>query len=92
MDDCLKLFFFLLFFFVAICFPVNIREIHGDEETQRRMLYDYRLELFKTRPDSTIKFRHDQRVFEATYVCLSPIRNVFLSWCMRIIPMDGCFL
>lgn len=67
-------------------------EIDGDEETQMQSLYDYRLELMKTHPGSTIKFRCDQGVFEAMYVCLAPLRLGFLAGCRRIISVDGCFL
>lgn len=41
-------------------------------------LYDYRLELLKTNPDSTIKIRCDQGVFEAMYVCPSPLEMGFV--------------
>ncbi|XP_039130869.1 uncharacterized protein LOC120267252 [Dioscorea cayenensis subsp. rotundata] len=71
---------------------IALREIDGDEETQMTKLYDYRLELLKTHPGSTIKFRRNQGVFEAMYVCLAPLRNGFLAGCRRIICVDGCFL
>lgn len=87
------LIFFLLFpSLVCVCLYVEIREIDGDEESQMRRLYDYRLELLQTHPNSTIKFRCDQGVFEAMYVCLSPLRDGFLAGYRRIISVDGCFL
>lgn len=87
-----KIFFICLLFLVVVYFLLNIREIDGDEESQMRSLYDYRLELLKTHPDSTIKFRCDQGIFEAMYVCLSPLRNGVLTGCRRVICIDGCFL
>lgn len=86
-----KIFFICLLFLVVVYFLLNIREIDGDEESQMRSLYDYRLELLKTHPDSTIKFRCDQGIFEAMYVCLSPLRNGVLTGCRRVICIDGCF-
>ena len=55
------------------------------------MLYDYKLELMRTHLGSTIKFRCDARVFQAMYVCLTPLREGFLVGCKQIISLDGCF-
>lgn len=77
---------------MVVVYFCKSREIDGDEETQMQSLYDYRLELMKTHPGSTIKFRCDQGVFEAMYVCLAPLRLGFLAGCRRIISVDGCFL
>ncbi|XP_039130803.1 uncharacterized protein LOC120267169 [Dioscorea cayenensis subsp. rotundata] len=71
---------------------IALREIDGDEATQMASLYDYRLELLKTHPGSTVKFRCDDGIFEAMYVCLAPLRAGFLSGCRRVICVDGCFL
>ena len=55
-------------------------------------LYDYRLELIKSRPDSIIKFKCKKGAVEAMYVCLAPLRTGFLVGCRRIISIDGRFL
>lgn len=55
-------------------------------------LFDYRLELMRTHPSSTIKFKCTAGVFEAMYVCLAPLREGFLAGCRQAISVDGCFL
>ena len=55
-------------------------------------LYDYRLELLRTHPSSTIVFKCDQGVFQCMYICLAPLREGFLAWCRQIISLDGYFL
>lgn len=57
-----------------------------------RSLYEYRLELMRTHPRSTVLFRCDQGKFECMYVCLAPLREGFLAGCRQIISLDGCFL
>ena len=42
-------------------------------------LYDYRLELIRTHPGSTIVFKCDQGIFQCMYVCLTPLREGFLG-------------
>ena len=55
-------------------------------------LYDYRLELIRTHPGSTIVFKCDQGIFQCMYVCLAPLREGFLAGCRQILSVDGCFL
>ncbi|XP_039116707.1 uncharacterized protein LOC120252589 [Dioscorea cayenensis subsp. rotundata] len=71
---------------------IATRLLEGDEEDQMKRLYDYRLELLETHPGSTIMFRCIIGMFQAMYVCLSPLRAGFLAGCRRIISLDGCFL
>lgn len=75
-----------------MAFLLGIRLLDGDEQTQMCSLYDYRLELLRTHPGSTVKFRCDEGVFEAMYVYLSPLRSGFLAGCRQVISVDGCFL
>ncbi|XP_039131398.1 uncharacterized protein LOC120267780 [Dioscorea cayenensis subsp. rotundata] len=71
---------------------IATRLLEGDEEDQMKMLYDYRLELLRTHPGSTIMFRCIIGMFQVMYVCLSPLRDGFLGSCRCIISLDGCFL
>ncbi|XP_050226470.1 uncharacterized protein LOC126676334 [Mercurialis annua] len=67
-------------------------EINGDETEQMRRLNDYRLELIRTHPTSTIMFKRAEGVFVGMYVCLAPLRDGFLAGCRRVISVDGCWL
>ncbi|XP_039128877.1 uncharacterized protein LOC120265007 [Dioscorea cayenensis subsp. rotundata] len=71
---------------------IALRIIDGDDKTQIYKLLDYRLELLRTHPGSTIKFKCHARVFQAMYVCLAPLKEGFLTGCRQIIGVDGCFL
>ncbi|XP_039115507.1 uncharacterized protein LOC120250816 [Dioscorea cayenensis subsp. rotundata] len=56
------------------------RIIDGDEKSQMSRLYDYRVELLKTHPGSTIIINYtNEGVFQAFYVCLAPLREGFLA-------------
>ena len=55
-------------------------------------LYDYRLELMRTHPGSTVVFKCDQGIFQCMYVCLAPLREGFLAGCRQIFSVNGCFL
>ncbi|XP_039130213.1 uncharacterized protein LOC120266636 [Dioscorea cayenensis subsp. rotundata] len=72
---------------------IALRIIDGDEKSQMSRLYDYRLELLKTHPGSTIIINcTDEGVFQAFYVCLAPLREGFLAGCRHFVSLDGCFL
>lgn len=66
--------------------------LDGDEKTQITRLYDYRLELIRTHPGSTVMFKRNEGVFNGMYVCLAPLKAGFLAGCRHIISVDGCFL
>ncbi|XP_039143892.1 uncharacterized protein LOC120281002 [Dioscorea cayenensis subsp. rotundata] len=66
--------------------------LDGDEISQIKSLYDYRLELLRTHPGSTIKFKCTEGTFQGMYVCLAPLKAGFLASCRQIISLDGCFL
>ncbi|XP_039135796.1 uncharacterized protein LOC120273231 [Dioscorea cayenensis subsp. rotundata] len=68
------------------------RIIDGDEESQMARLYDYRLELVRTHPGSTVIIKYNEEVFESMYVCLALLRAGFLSGCRKLVSLDGCFL
>lgn len=79
-----------MFFCVWLLFS---RIIDGDEETQIHMLHDYRLELMRTHPGSTIIIDcSEEGVFQGMYVCLAPLRAGFLAGCRKIVSLDGCWL
>ena len=69
-----------------------LRIINGDKEEQISLLYDYRLELIRTHPTSTIMFKQEEGVFKGMYVCLAPLRDGFRDGCRNVICVDGCWL
>ncbi|XP_039123350.1 uncharacterized protein LOC120259963 [Dioscorea cayenensis subsp. rotundata] len=71
---------------------IALRMLDGDEKSQIRSLYDYRLELLRTHANSTMKFKCSEVVFARMYVCLGPLKAGFLEGYMHIISLDGCFL
>ena len=74
-------------------FSLLQRIIDGDEEEQMVRLYDYRLELMKTHPGSTIIIEcNEGGVFKAQYICVAPLRAGFLVGCRNLVSLDGCFL
>jgi hypothetical protein len=59
-------------------------------------VYDYREELLRSNPGSTIVVKLDQDyqdpVFQRFYVCLDACKKGFLAGCRKVIGLDGCFL
>ena len=47
-----------------------LRQINGDEKEQYARLYDYRKELLRTNPGSTVEFKEPKGVFEGMYICI----------------------
>ncbi|CAN1165423.1 hypothetical protein LINPERHAP2_LOCUS26143 [Linum perenne] len=66
--------------------------IHGEEGEQWGKLWDYKVELERTNPGSTVSIDYDGLTFKRIYICLDALKQGFLSGCRRFIGVDGCFL
>ena len=62
--------------------------LDGDEHEQVKSLYDYRLELLRTHPGSTVMFKYSEGRFEGMYVCLAPLKAGFMVGCRPVISLD----
>lgn len=84
---------FGLYLFIFAMFTCLVKSLlDGDESYQMRRFYDYRLELMRTQPRSTVIFKCSEGQFEGMYVCLGPLKSGFLIGCRQVISLDGCFL
>ena len=70
----------------------TLKQINGDEKEQYSRLYDYRRELLRTNPGSTVEFKEEKGVFEGMYVCLAGLKMAFKSGCRPMVYLDGCWL
>ncbi|XP_039140504.1 uncharacterized protein LOC120277718 [Dioscorea cayenensis subsp. rotundata] len=70
---------------------IAYRLIDGDEESQMKSLYDYRLELLKTHPGSTVIVScTDEGVFKSFYVSLAPLKTgVYGGQLLCAVGIDG---
>lgn len=78
---------------------IALEGIYGKTVEQYRRLFDYRAELLRTHPSSTVEihyenFREDGRNprFLRIYCCLGPLKRGFIRHCRPFICLDGCFL
>ncbi|GJV77428.1 hypothetical protein Tco_1509012 [Tanacetum coccineum] len=60
-------------------------------------LWDYRDQLLKTNPGSTVKFDVDEvsggkTYFKRFYVCFKAMKDGWTAGCRKVIGLDGCFL
>ncbi|GKC05382.1 hypothetical protein Tco_0996992 [Tanacetum coccineum] len=60
-------------------------------------LWDYRDQLLKTNPGSTVKFDVDEvsggkTYFKRFYVCFKAMKHGWTAGCRKVIGLDGCFL
>ncbi|XP_050204978.1 uncharacterized protein LOC126655018 [Mercurialis annua] len=71
---------------------IALLKINGDEKEQYGRLYDYKLELIRTHPGSTIMFKLNNIVFCGMYICLGPLKAGFKDGCRPVISIDRCWL
>ncbi|KAL4333847.1 hypothetical protein GQ457_07G010930 [Hibiscus cannabinus] len=69
-----------------------LQMIHGNEDEQYEIIYDYLGELRGTNPGTTTICHLDNRLFVRMYVCLQACKDGFKAGCRPIINIDGCFL
>ncbi|CAN6279164.1 unnamed protein product [Urochloa humidicola] len=62
---------------------------------QYQLLYDYRLELLRSNPGSTVIVTKEPDVepptFQRVYICLDALRKGFLAGCRRVVGFECCF-
>ncbi|KAF2322259.1 hypothetical protein GH714_009613 [Hevea brasiliensis] len=68
-----------------------LKRIHGDEATQYGRLHDYKCEILRTNPGSTMTFREEKGEFGNVH-CLSTLKEAFKDGCRKLICLDGCWL
>ena len=85
----------LRFFSWCVCSHVSNHSLQslldGDKHEQIKGLLDYRLELLRAHPTSTVMFKCTEGKFEGMHVCLTPLKVGFLAGCRQIISLNGCF-
>ncbi|GLU16182.1 hypothetical protein SLE2022_326270 [Rubroshorea leprosula] len=75
-----------------------IKEFQGDYKKEYSELFDYRQEILKRNPTSTVEIYVERptldlnNVFIRFYVCFAALRKGFLTGCRPIIGFDGAFL
>ncbi|GKV26775.1 hypothetical protein SLEP1_g36010 [Rubroshorea leprosula] len=75
-----------------------IKEFEGNCEKEYRRLYDYRFDLLKKNPNSTVAIDakrptpDSKLVFLRFYVYFAALREGFIAGCRPIIGLDGVFL
>lgn len=74
-----------------------LRMIIGDMTEQYKHFWEYRAELMRTHPHSSIEIEHEdfreerrQSRFKRMYVCLGPLKRGFIDHCRPLIGVDGC--
>lgn len=79
---------------------VALEGIYGTAGAQYRKLFQYKEELLRTHPESTVEilyenFREPELSgprFVRFYCCLGPLKNGWKQYCRPIIFLDACFL
>ncbi|XP_050216210.1 uncharacterized protein LOC126667282 [Mercurialis annua] len=69
-----------------------VRKLEGDEDGQYAKLYDYRREVLRTNPGSTVDFKEPRGKFAGMYMCLAGMKNAFRNGLRQIVCLDGCWL
>jgi hypothetical protein len=70
-----------------------VKVIHGDEEAQYNMLWDYANEIRRSNPGSSFYVSLDGAGrFKRAYMSLEACKRGFLLVCRPIIFLDGCFI
>lgn len=71
--------------------------IEGDRALQCRQVWDYRAEILRTHPNSTVEIVHEnfrenggQPRFQRLYMCLGSLKGGWKEHCRLVIGADGC--
>ncbi|XP_074378314.1 uncharacterized protein LOC141719847 [Apium graveolens] len=89
---------------LQIDFPAHIlrkarrkcmKTINGTHEEQYEKLWDYKIELLKRNPNSTVEIDIELGnvgQFRRIYICLGGLKHGFKLGCMKVIRLDGCHI
>ena len=69
-----------------------LKAITGDEKEQYSKLYEYRKEILRTNPGTTMEFKEPKGAFEGVYVCIDGLKKAVISGCRPLVCLDGCWL
>ena len=69
-----------------------LKLIEGDEKDQYKRIFDYKEEILRSNPGSTVVIEVDRGHFDKIYVCLAALKSGFKAGCRPIIGVDGCWL
>lgn len=69
-----------------------LKALNGDESDQYRMLHDYKLELLRINPGSSVIFKEGNSKFQGMYICLSALKEAFKDGCRPFVCLDCCWL
>ncbi|XP_050233517.1 uncharacterized protein LOC126682005 [Mercurialis annua] len=67
-------------------------KLEGDEDRQYEKLYDYKREVLRTNPGSTVEFKEARGKFQGMYVCFDGLKQAFVNGMRQIVCLDGCWL
>eukprot|EP00257_Ricinus_communis_P021733 XP_015581275.1 uncharacterized protein LOC107262099 [Ricinus communis] len=70
---------------------IALKFIDGDAKEQLGRLHDYKLELLRSNPGSTIVLHLEEQVFKGLYVYFGALKDGF-KYCRPLISIDGCWL
>ena len=71
---------------------IAIKQIHGDEEKQYSMMWDYAQEIRMSNPGSSMFIKLKDGRFHQCYMSLDACKRGFLAGCRPVICVDGCHL
>ncbi|WVZ87075.1 LOW QUALITY PROTEIN: hypothetical protein U9M48_033767 [Paspalum notatum var. saurae] len=74
---------------------IVLKKALDSRKGQYERLYDYKLELLRSNPVSTVVINKedncDPPVFRRMYICLQACKQGFMAGCRKVIGLDGCF-
>ncbi|XP_050222525.1 uncharacterized protein LOC126672615 [Mercurialis annua] len=63
-------------------------KLEGDEDRQYAKLYDYKREVLRTNPGSTVEFKEARGKFQGMYVCFDGLKQAFVNGMRQIVWID----
>ncbi|XP_050233208.1 uncharacterized protein LOC126681697 [Mercurialis annua] len=70
----------------------SLDKLEDDEDRQYVKLYDYKREVLRTNPGSTVEFKEAREKFQGMYVCFHGLKHALMNGMRQIVCLDGCWL